>query len=184
MEAMEELRFWSKIPSERECIEILKSAGCSDEVIAHTLFVKEVAFKIASRCAQKVNMDLVIAGAILHDIGRAVTHGVAHGVIGGEIARKFGLDERIVRIIERHVGGGITSEEAESLGLGKKELMPQTLEEKIVCLADKLVAHDRVVGIEAEIRKLEEKGLHLAAERVKKLYQELSKVCGTDALGF
>lgn len=179
---MEELRLWSKVPSENECVEILRRAGCGSDVIAHALFVKEVALKIASKCHQKVNLDVLVAGALLHDIGRAITHGVAHGVKGGEIARKIGLDERVVGIIERHVGGGITAQEAERLGLGRKELVPQTLEEKIVCLADKLVAHDRVAGIEAEIKKLEEKGLHEAAERVKKLYQEVSELCDFNGL--
>ncbi|MEM3396071.1 MAG: HDIG domain-containing protein [Thermoplasmata archaeon] len=166
------------IPDEKACLEILRKAGCSQEVIAHTLFVKEVALKIASKCKQPVNIELLVAGAILHDIGRAITHGVAHGVKGGEIARRFGLDERIVRIIERHVGGGITREEAIKLGLGNEPLVPETLEEKIVCLADKLIAHDRIAGIEEEVKKLEEKGLHSAAERVMTLYREIVGLCG------
>ncbi|MCX8173109.1 MAG: HDIG domain-containing protein [Thermoplasmata archaeon] len=166
------------IPDEKACLEILRKAGCSQEVIAHTLFVKEVALKIAARCKQNVRIDLVVAGALLHDIGRAVTHGVAHGVRGGEIARNLGVDERIVRIIERHVGGGITREEAAKLGLGNRPLSPETIEEKIVCIADKLVAHDRIAGVEAEVRKLEEKGLHTAAERVRALYNEVVDICG------
>lgn len=166
------------IPDEKACLEILRKAGCSQEVIAHASFVKEVALRIAARCRKPIDLELLIAGALLHDIGRAVTHCVAHGVKGGEIARKFELDERVVRIIERHVGGGITAEEAVALGLGNRSLLPETLEEKIVCIADKLVAHDKIGGIAAEIRKLEEKGLVRAAERVRKLYNEIVEVCG------
>lgn len=166
------------IPDEKTCLEILRKAGCSQEVITHTLFVKEVALKIAAKCREPVDLNLLIAGALLHDIGRAVTHGVAHGVKGGEIARWFGLDERVVKIIERHVGAGIPLEEAVKLGLGNKSYLPETLEEKIVCLADKLIAHDRIAGIEEEVKKLEEKGLHSAAERVRALYKEIVEVCG------
>ncbi|MGB9636709.1 MAG: HDIG domain-containing metalloprotein [Thermoplasmata archaeon] len=168
----------SEYPDEKKCLEILRMAGCDEEIIAHCICVKEMALKIARRCRVPVNLKLVTAGALLHDIGRSVTHGVAHGVKGSEIARKMGLSEDVVRIIERHVGGGIDAAEAAVIGLPARDFMPETVEEKIVCLADKLIANNRVAGIEAEVRKLKEKGLHVAAERVLQLYREIVALCG------
>ena len=163
-----------RIPTESQCLEFLKRMGCTPNIIEHCIFVKEIAIDLAKRCKAHVNLELVIAGALLHDIGRSVTHNVAHGVIGGKIVRELGLSEAVARIVERHVGGGITAEEARNLGLPERDYIPETLEEKIVCIADKLVAHNRRTKIEVEIAKLQEKHLNTAAERVRALYTELA----------
>jgi uncharacterized protein len=85
-----------------------------------------------------VDLALVEAGALLHDLGRSVTHGVGHGAVGGELARGLGLPVAVARIIERHVGAGIPGDEAAELGLPEGEYVPESLEEKVVCYADKL----------------------------------------------
>ena len=98
-------------------------------------------------------MNLVEVGALLHDIGRSKTHAIDHGVVGSKIAESEGLPESIVRIIRRHVGGGITAEEAEAFGWPKDVYMPETLEEKIVSYADKLIDKSKRVPIEVEIEE-------------------------------
>ena len=45
----------------------------------------------------------------------------------------------VANIIKRHVGGGITPEEAERFGWPKDVYVPETLEEKIVSYADKRI---------------------------------------------
>ena len=78
----------------------------------------KIALKIARRLKKKgfnVNLELVEIGALLHDIGRSKTHTVHHAIVGANIAKQRGLPEPIVKIIERHVGGGITAQEAENL---------------------------------------------------------------------
>lgn len=110
-------------------IEILKKAGCSERVIEHCVAVCKKAVEIASKI-DGVDLELVRIGALLHDIGRSKTHGVEHGVVGGKIARELGFSDKIVRIIERHVGAGIPKEEAIKLGLPPKDYIPETLEEK------------------------------------------------------
>ncbi|MGQ9479468.1 MAG: HD domain-containing protein [Thermoproteota archaeon] len=150
----------SRIPGEKECLDILREEGVSISVFKHVEKVAEVAKDITSRIKLKkyeVDEQLVVAGALLHDIGRAVTHDVSHGVIGGKIIRRRGLDERLARIVERHVGGGLSIEEAEKLGLGRLNLMPETLEEKIVCYADKLVDGNRRVEFSETLKYFIEK---------------------------
>jgi len=77
---------------------------------------------------------------MLHDIGRSRSHDIDHAVKGAEIARELGLQEELVHIIERHIGAGIPDDEAKELGLPPGHYVPETLEEKIVAYADKLIA--------------------------------------------
>ena len=110
----------------------------------HCLHVYHMASKILD-CLQKnnphlkINSNNVEIGAILHDIGRTKTHGIDHGVVGGQLLRESGFSEEIALIAERHIGGGLPAKEAAILHLPVKDFLPQTLEEKIVCYADKLV---------------------------------------------
>ena len=166
------------IPSPKECIRLLEKNGCSDIVIRHCKAVRDVAVKIA----EKTNADvqLVEAAALLHDIGRSKTHGIFHGIAGVKIAKKIGLPDSIIRIIERHLGAGISKEEAKKLGLPQKDYIPVTLEEKIVCHADNLIDNCRRQNIEKEIERVLKDGNKDYAERLIKLHKELSDICGID----
>ncbi|MEM1557383.1 MAG: HDIG domain-containing protein [Thermoproteota archaeon] len=168
------MRRRSKIPDEEECLEILREEGVGNNVIKHSIKVAEVARELASRIRSKsydVDERLVVAGALLHDIGRSVTHDVSHGVIGGRIVRRRKMDERLARIVERHVGGGISRDEAEKLKLGNVILIPETLEEKIVCYADKLVDGDRKIEFSETLKYFTEKlgADHPAIKRLEEL---------------
>ena len=59
----------------------------------------------------------------------------------------------MLNIIERHIGAGITKEEAKSLGLPERSYMPQTLEEKIVAHADNLISGTEEVDMDFVIEK-------------------------------
>lgn len=170
-----------KIPSREEAIDILKGAGCSQRIIEHCISVTRIALELAEgvrRNGREVDMRLIEAGALLHDIGRCRTHSVEHGAIGGQMAREMGLPEPLARVIERHVGGGITPDEAERLGLKGRNYMPETLEEKIVAYADKLIEGDRRIRIEETIEKfaMELGRGHPAIERLRALHEEMSRL--------
>ncbi|MBN1455442.1 MAG: TIGR00295 family protein [Methanomicrobia archaeon] len=122
------------------CNRILRAAGCDEDVIRHCNAVADLALEFAHRHSESVDEPLIFKGALLHDLGRARSHGIDHGVVGGAMARALGLDETIVRIIERHIGAGLTAAEAEMVGLPPRDLLPETLEEKIVAHADNLIA--------------------------------------------
>jgi uncharacterized protein len=126
----------------------------------------------------KIDTELVEAGALLHDLGRSKTHSVDHALVGAQIAQYLGLPEPVIRIIKRHVGAGITAEEAKWLGWPKDVYNPQTLEEKVVCYADKLIDHCKRVPIETEIEKLQKENKMKAAERVRKLNDEITNLLG------
>jgi uncharacterized protein (TIGR00295 family) len=164
------------IPNPEECIELLKKNGCSPKVIQHCETVKDIAVKIAVKA--NADVKLVEAGALLHDIGRSKTHGIRHGVEGAKIAKKLGLSDKIVRIIERHIGAGLPAVEAKKIGLPTRDFIPETLEEKIVCHADSLVDNNRKQKIEKEVEKALQNGHNEYAIRLITLHKELSDICG------
>jgi len=177
-----------KLPSPEAALKILTKSGCSHQVIRHSKAVAALAVQIAEKGKEKglnVDIQLVQVGALLHDIGRSETHNVDHVIKGAQIAKSLGLPKPVVSIIERHAGGGITENEAEGLGWPVKGYVPQTLEEKIVSYADKLIEGSRRVKVERTIKKLSrELGRdHPAIERVKQLHREFSPLVGRAGLG-
>lgn len=135
---------------ESDYIGLLRGAGCSEGVIAHCRAVRDLALTYASD--PLVDHDLVEAGALLHDIGRGVTHDLRHAEAGGAICRSLGLDEAVVSIVERHIGAGLTADECSLLNLVPRDCMPRTLEEKIVAHADNLVKGTRVITLEERLQ--------------------------------
>ena len=105
--------------------------------------------------SQGLNRELVIRGALLHDIGIGRCHApdilcmgtepyIAHGVIGAQMLRSYGTEntmelEAYARICERHTGTGLTAEDIrrQHLPLPERDFLPETPEEKLICLADK-----------------------------------------------
>jgi len=168
----------NKIPTPDECIEILKKAGCSNGVIEHCKAVRDFAVRIAKKAGADV--ELVEAGALLHDIGRSKTHSMKHVIEGIRIAKQLNLPDKIVRIIERHIGAGISKDEAVKLGLPENNYMPITLEEKIVCHADNLIQSGKKQSIEKEVRKALKQGFNDYAIRLIELHKELTEICGMD----
>lgn len=166
--------------NEQEAIALLVSSGCSPDVIEHCWAVAEYAKKIALAISENskrkghptnIDIDAVFLGALLHDIGRSKTHGIGHAVAGAKIAIENGLDEKIIKIIERHIGAGIPKEESSGLGLPEKDYMPVTIEEKIVAHADNLIFGKNNGTIEELILNLRRKKLD---ERIIQRFVELN----------
>lgn len=167
------------VPSERQCLRILREEGCKVSVIQHVCTVKSIAEEMAKRSG--ADLKLVRAGALLHDIGRSRTQGVMHVAESARIARQRGLPEELVRIIERHVAAGLTQREAKGLGLPDGNYMPETLEEKIVCHADNLVkGPSGTQTLEESLNEIVRRGYPVTAERMRAMHTELSDRCGID----
>jgi uncharacterized protein len=156
----------------KEALALLKKYGASDDVVRHVKKVRDYALEIAEQ-NPSADRELVETGALLHDIGRVRTHGIDHAVVGAEILRGEGVDERIVRIVERHVGAGLTQEEAVYLGLPPKDYIPETIEEKIVCHADNLIGNRKRISIHDAIRTAKERWSSGALERLIRMHFEV-----------
>ena len=171
----------SGLPNREQAIELLHKNECSPQVISHCIAVAKLAVETANKLERKgikINIELIEVGALLHDLGRSKNHTVNHAIIGAEIANSFGFPEPVIKIIKRHVGAGITAEEAQLLGWPKDTYTPQTLEEKVVSYADKLIDQSKRIPIETEIKGLQKENKKEAAERVRKLHDEITSLIG------
>ena len=170
-----------KLRSREQALQFLRQSGCLRNVIKHCEAVAELAVEIANACNERgleVDSELVEIGALLHDIGRAKTHSVHHAVIGAEVAESLGLPETVISIIKRHVGGGITAREAKKLGWPMDIYVPQTLEEKIVSYADKLIEGSQRVPIERTVENLSRELPPSSIARIRRLHQEMLALIG------
>jgi uncharacterized protein len=169
----------NKLPSREQAIEILRKNHCSTRVINHCQAVAALAVELAKQLETKnckVDLELVEIGALLHDLGRSKTHTVDHAIVGAKIAESLELPQPVISIIKRHVGAGITAQEAQWLGWPKDVYVPATLEEKIVSYADKLIDGSRKVPIDLTIKQLQMDQKSDAAERVRKLHEEITSL--------
>nr|WP_304364538.1 TIGR00295 family protein [Methanosarcina sp. KYL-1] len=159
---------------------MLEEAGCAPNVIEHCREVASLAVEIAERvkaAGHEVDLELVEAGALLHDLGRCRTHGISHAVEGFRLAKDTGIKPELSEIIKRHIGAGISREEARELGLPDDDYFPRSLEEKIVAHADNLVRGTQRITIEERIARMRKKQVgEEVVQRVKKLAEEVEKI--------
>ncbi|NHJ23143.1 MAG: HDIG domain-containing protein [Candidatus Lokiarchaeota archaeon] len=142
------------LPSRDIAFELLKKKKVPYHVRKHSIKVAEKALEIVESIKSvKLNNDLVEIGSLLHDIGRSKTHGFNHALIGGKILKEMGYPSELARICETHILGGLDKVDAKSVGLPEKNYLPNTLEEKIICLADKMMAGTKEVTIEERFNK-------------------------------
>lgn len=112
-----------------------------------------------------VDRRFVEEAAMLHDIGiifcdapkiycRGAHKYIEHGYLGAELLRAEGLPKHAL-VAERHTGTGITLEqvEREELPIPERNYCPQSLEEKIICYADKFYSKSHL-GEEVALDKI------------------------------
>jgi uncharacterized protein (TIGR00295 family) len=149
------------IPDEGQALELHRQHGSNRVIIEHCRTVAAVAEALAAGIESrgvKVDVRVVRAGAWLHDIGRNRTQTVRHGVEGAEMIERDGVDRAVVDVVRKHVGAGISPEEAKNLGFPDFDYIPRTVEERIVCFADKLVDSNRVRPFASEVQRFVKKG--------------------------
>lgn len=131
-------------PSLKQAQIFLKKHIHESNIIRHSEATQQKAVQIAHLIAPKesVNIQLIEIGALLHDIGRIRTHDITHGYVGGQILHQNSYPSSVVKIVERHVLGGFTPQEAPLVGLPKRDFVPRSWEEIIVCVADKLGSYE------------------------------------------
>ena len=148
-------------------------------LLVHSRAVADKALHICDRHPElNLNRDFVEAAAMLHDIGimkcdapGIFCHGtepyIRHGIMGAEMLRLLepsGALEPYARVCQRHTGAGITRREVLEQGLpmplpddDSEPYMPETIEEQIVCYADKFFSKtklDREKTMEEVVRSL------------------------------
>ena len=146
---------------------------------AHVFVVTRAAIKISKNIDEPCDPFVVIAGALLHDIGKTnSTFGFFHGLFGASIAEEYleGIEvdpkikDRICRVIIRHTP--------------TSEIPPETPEERVVFDADVL---DRLglmgllrgfIGKEGSMQEILEKYMERRQKDYDTLHYEYSKELG------
>jgi len=119
-------------------------------LVEHGRAVAKKALDIAQRLAHlNPDMEFIEEAALLHDIGIFMTSApeigcygdedyICHGFLGRELLEKERLPVHAL-VCERHVGVGLSVHDVESLFpmLPRRDMQPVSIEEKIICYADK-----------------------------------------------
>lgn len=146
-------------------------------LLTHSQSVAEKALQIGySHPELNLDLNFLREAAMLHDIGifKCDAPGIqcfgtepyiCHGFIGGQLMRAEGFP-RHARVCERHTGTGITLKEIirQNLPLPHQDFLPETMEEQVICYADKFYSKshlDRVRTVEQaaeSLRKFGEEG--------------------------
>ena len=124
---------------------ILFSSGCDAGVVAHCKKTADIASRYVG---DSIDSKLVESGAMLHDLGRSVTHSIRHTGEGAKLSRELLLGDDVTEIIRCHTGAGLSEDDCVLLNLPPADCVPKTLEEKIVAHADNLAKGSREITIE------------------------------------
>lgn len=136
------------VPNELDCIALLEKYDTPVHIMQHSRRVWEVGRLLAEgllRSNYPLDMDLIKASCLLHDIGKypCIVEGRgAHDVRGEQILEKEGFPS-VARIVVQHVK--LRSQKEDPIG-----------EEHVVYYSDKRVVHDEVVSIEERFVYLRE----------------------------
>ena len=155
------------IPTKEECLKILKENNVPDNIITHSKAVCDFSIKVVDVLEKRginANKDLVIAGALLHDIKKLSPND--HITEGYDYVKSLGYPE-VALLIKKH---GL-------MHLDKDDFVPKTWEEKIVFYADKRVKNDKIVGIEERFEYIKQRykreNVESELEFTKKIEKEL-----------
>ncbi|MDF1497737.1 MAG: HD domain-containing protein [Patescibacteria group bacterium] len=149
--------------------ELLKKYSNSVEdfeiIVNHGLDILGESLKIIQRkkLYKEVDFDLIVSGCILHDIGtfkylknfnKFQKNYIDHGIIGGKILREEGFKKEAL-VAERHIGSGLSMNYIikNNIPLPKKDFLPISLEEKIICYADKFYSKSGKIDTLESIKK-------------------------------
>ena len=168
----------------------MNAVALIDKYYAATPQLREILWthsrRVADRCLKiaalhpELHLDVAFVeeAALLHDIGILRTDApeilctgdapyICHGYIGAEMMRAEGFP-RHARVCERHTGAGISKEEiiVKKIPIPVQDYFPETLEEELVCYADKFYSKshpDRERAPEQALKSVAKHGAEGAA---------------------
>jgi uncharacterized protein len=134
-----------------------KEGGLRHILMVHSRSVADKALSIVDRHPELgADRQFVEEAAMLHDIGIFLTDApsiecygnepyICHGVLGAELMRQEGYPRHAL-VCERHTGAGLSLSEieAQQLPVPHRNMLPRSIEEQIVCYADKFFSKTRL----------------------------------------
>jgi uncharacterized protein len=158
-------------------------------LVLHSRDVARKAIEIAGRHPElSLDIAFVEEAAMIHDIGIILCDApeihclgnhdyICHGYLGAEIMQKEGFDRHAL-VCERHTGSGITVDEIirRNLPIPHRDMLPVSLEEKLVCYADKFFSKNHL-GKERPLDKVRKKILKHGEDSLLR-FEEMHKLFG------
>ena len=143
-------------------------------LLKHSRSVADKALEIARRHPEwNADEAFIEEASLLHDIGIVQVNApaiecygeepyICHGILGADILRNEGMDRHAL-VCERHTGTGLTLQQIveQGLPLPHRDMQPVSLEEQIICFADKFFSKTRLdveKSVEQARRSLEKFG--------------------------
>ena len=160
-------------------------------LIEHSRAVEKKVIEAAKKVEHlNPDMDFIKEASMLHDIGIFLTKApeigcygkkpyICHGYLGRKILEKEGLRKHAL-VCERHIGTGITKKEIEkqNLPLPKRNMVPISIEEKIICFADKFFSkREDELSKEVSVENIKKELSKFGKDKVKK-FEEWLKLFG------
>lgn len=141
-----------------------------DILLTHSECVARKALQIADKHPElKLDRTFIQEAAMLHDIGIVKCDApgiecfgtepyIKHGIIGADMLRAAGFPQH-ARVCERHTGAGIALQDIieQHLPLPHQDFLPETMEEQVICYADKFYSKthlDRVRTPEQALKSI------------------------------
>ena len=131
--------------SYENALEILNHYGNGAPWTQHCLAVADSATIISAALKKKVDLDsnFLRSAALLHDIGRYVTHDpIRHGVEGYKLLTNLGHHQEAF-VCASHILYGLNRREAVQYGLPEEDFIPTSFEERLIPLIDFLIEFDQ-----------------------------------------
>lgn len=143
-------------------------------LLTHSCSVADKAVQIADRHPElQADRTFLYEAAMLHDIGIFLTDAdgiccfgdkpyICHGYLGADLMRAEGYPRHAL-VCERHTGAGLSLEQivTQNLPVPHREMVPVSIEEQIVCFADKFYSKtklDKEKTVEKARKSLERYG--------------------------
>lgn len=172
------------IPTREECLELLNEYKVHESIQRHSKAVAKVAVFLAKKLKEKgvdINVELVEAAGLLHDLLKAVSFTHFEGLSEAELKKTHELQSKysetghaeaaylelkntypeVAKIVRIHTP--------------KNMLDTQTWEEKLVNYSDKRVWHDKIAALKDREKHYKERYNYTMPEEVKAAYAKTEK---------
>lgn len=143
-------------------------------LLTHSRSVAEKALWIADRHPElDLDRQFLEEASLLHDIGVFLTNApgihcygdapyICHGSLGSRLVAKEGYPRHAL-VCERHTGAGLSLQSimAQELPVPHREMVPVTLEEQVICFADKFFSKthlDQEKSVEKALKSISKYG--------------------------
>lgn len=137
-----------------------------ETLVIHCAKVRDKALECIRRRDLEVDKDFVVSAAMLHDIGIFRCNApdiyctgelpyICHGIEGRRILEAEGYPQHAL-VCERHTGSGLSCKDIirQQLPLPHRDMLPKTLEEKLICYADKFYSKSGDIREEKSIERV------------------------------